>query len=256
MDYMSKEIKMYNSTSLTQSNGDKETTLDPALLKSCRIQDLFSALVEKCVEKGRQKGIEECQPQIAMLENERDKYKQLYESEQKSNLTATQTGSSRIFYNFDHADFEIENPSVIIEVLIVLAQTKNKDDKYKIQNKTDWFIVWKVLLYSKVYFGSCYDFIDLVNVCVIENIDEKGRRDKLRVTKTNIDSIRPDSPIREFTVDCWRRKYKEQVIDLAGSSKSPFHGTLILKRALDIMLTMKDLFREYGIPLGNLQALK
>lgn len=168
----------------------------------------------------------------------------------KAMLAATQgplgapSESSRV-YHFNASCFPKPNGNLIIDALIDLVDSKREGGKYIINNKTDWYMVWKVLRYFKVYTGSVYDFVYLVNECVLPYICDTRRKETLMVADTNLKAIQKDNPMKKVSVDNWRRALDRQ---REGFAESPvLHGTFVLDRGINIKVRIQKLLQERGV---------
>lgn len=106
-------------------------------------------------------------------------------------------------------------------------------------------MVWKVLRYFKVYTGSVYDFVYLVNECVLPYICDTRRKETLMVADTNLKAIQKDNPMKKVSVDNWRRALDRQ---REGFAESPvLHGTFVLDRGINIKVRIQKLLQERGV---------
>lgn len=182
---------------------------------------------------GKDREIELLRKQVEMMQN--------YSVSTSSTLSPPVSRT----YNYNASCFSKPNAESIIDALIALADSKREGGKYIISTKTDWFMVWKVLHHSELYIGNEYDFIYLVNDCVIPYIAEAERQNSLSVTDRNFKTIRPDSPAKRFPVDKWRREFENE--RLSRSINPTQHGTLILDRGVNIMVKLQLLLKGRGI---------
>lgn len=152
-------------------------------------------------------------------------------------------------YNYNASCFSKPNGDIIIEVVIELTKSKREGGKYILNSKTDWYLVWKVLHYFKIYEGSEYDFICLVNECVLPYIDDEERRDALDLNVSNFKSIKQDSPMKKHAVINWRRELAKE----REACSSSQHGTLVLDRGVNIMVKLQQLLLARGVKSYNFE---
>lgn len=153
-------------------------------------------------------------------------------------------------YNYNSSCFSKPNGEIVIEVLIELTNCKREGGKYIINSKTDWYLVWKVLHYFKIYKGSAYDFIYLVNECVLPYIDDEERRKALELNDSNFKSIKQDNPMKKHAVMNWRRELENEREACSASQ----HGTLVLDRGVNIMVKLQQLLKARGIESYNYET--
>lgn len=156
-------------------------------------------------------------------------------------------------YSFNSALFPKPYGATIIDILIELCDSRRERNKYVIKTKTDWYIVWKVLHYFKVYLGNEFNFIDLVNDCVLPNLTDTDRAEKLSVQASNFTMIKPDLPIKEHSVCEWRRiqnKYRD-----SDTSKPKWHGDSAIERGIIIMVKLQVLLKNHGIDSINYERI-
>lgn len=141
----------------------------------------------------------------------------------------------------------------VIDAVVELTQCKREKNQYIINNKTVWYMVWKVLHYFKVYTGSEYDFIDIVNDCILPTITDKERREKLTVNNRNFSSILSTDPMKATPVAKWRKTLEKQ--REAADAKTKKHGTLALDRGVNILTKLQELLQNRSIRLENSEKL-
>ena len=83
-------------------------------------------------------------------------------------------------YEYNSALFSSPVGDNVIEILHELCTKKRDKNKFVINYKTDWYIVWKILRNFKIYTGTELDFVTLVQECVIPYIDI-SRQNKLKL---------------------------------------------------------------------------
>lgn len=157
------------------------------------------------------------------------------------------TISSSREYNYNASCFPKPNGELIIETIIELANSRREKGKYIINAKTDWFMTWKVLHYFKLYTGSQYDFILIVNECVLPYITDAERRKVLSLSNSNFKNIENDNPMKAIPVVKWRKELDEQ----RDTKRNVQHGTLALDRGVNIMVKLQQLLRTKGIESYN-----
>lgn len=150
-------------------------------------------------------------------------------------------------YAYNAAHFPKQNGDTIIEALIALDHCKREKGKYIISTKTDWYMVWKVLHYFKLYIGSEYDFIDIVNDCVLPNIKDSERRTSLKVSSCNFKSIKANDPMKDVSVAKWRTKLEKQLEE----QQNKMHGTLSLDRGINILVNLQHLLKQREVESYN-----
>lgn len=162
--------------------------------------------------------------------------------------TTQRTLSSRK-YKYNASLFPKPNAEIIIDALIELANSKREGGKYIINKKTDWYMVWKVLHYFKLYIGHEYDFIDVVNDCVLPYLPEEERREELSVNASNFKAIKPQNPMKVTAVANWRKELEKELEARADTSTQ--HGTLALDRGINIKVKLQQLLQAKGIESYN-----
>lgn len=211
------------------------------------------AFLEMYAESIRKQLEEEISAKYKNIINEKDReilrLKKLLE-QANANKSSSQPQKSPLSYN--RALFSLADADSIIYAIIDLANTKRNNGKYLINNKTDWYIVCRVLQYFKHYTASPNEFINIVNECVLPAIKDEDRKVKLSLTSTNFTTIRPDNPIRAISVLNWKKHFdKEREND---AEKSPLHGTSLLERAVNILFALQKILKSYGIESFNYKS--
>lgn len=151
---------------------------------------------------------------------------------------------------YNRAHFPRDNGEEVITALIYLTNRKCGKDKYVISTKTDWYIVWEVLCYHALYIGNCYGFLEIINDCVLPNID-KDKRDISKITpkKHNFNSFKKGNPIKEIKLLNWTQElYKEQQ---KRADDPKVRGTSALERAVSIRRELETMLRHQGIESPN-----
>lgn len=150
-------------------------------------------------------------------------------------------------YTYNAALFPKQNGDTIIEALIALVPYRREAGKYVISMKTDWYMVWKVLHYFKLYTGNEYDFIDIVNDCILPNIKDAKRRDSLKVSANNFKGIKRTDPMKDVSVAKWRIEFAKQVEEQSKNR----HGTLSLDRGINILVYLQHLLKQRNVESFN-----
>ena len=156
-------------------------------------------------------------------------------------------------YCYNSSLFPKPNGNDVIDAVVELTQCKREKGKYIISKKTDWYMVWKVLHYFKVYTGSEYDFIDIVNDCILPTITDEKRKTGLTVQKTNFFTISPTDAMKAIPIYNWRKTLIQQ--REAADEKTMKHGTLALDRGVNIMTKLQELLQNRNIRLENSEKL-
>ena len=156
-------------------------------------------------------------------------------------------------YNFNSSLFPKPNGNEVIDAVVELTQCKREKGKYIISKKTDWYMVWKVLHYFKVYLGSEYDFIDIVNDCILPTITDDKRKKDLTVEKANFFTITPQDAMKATPVYNWRKTLVKQ--RESADAKTKKHGTLALDRGVNIMTKLQDMLQIRNIRLENSEKI-
>ena len=156
-------------------------------------------------------------------------------------------------YNFNSSLFPKPNGNEVIDAVVELTQCKREKGQYIINNKTDWYMVWKVLHYFKVYLGSEYDFIDIVNDCILPTITDDKRKKDLTVEKANFFTITPQDAMKATPVYNWRKTLVKQRD--SADAKTKKHGTLALDRGVNIMTKLQDMLQNRNIRLENSEKI-
>lgn len=150
-------------------------------------------------------------------------------------------------YEYNSALFSSPVGDNVIEILHELCTKKREKNKYVINYKTDWYIVWKILHNFKIYTGTELDFVTLVQECVIPYIDI-SRQNKLKVEINNFKSIESDSQIRTVAVVDWRTvAFKER----ERNELHPLHNEPVLERAINILTTLQRMLIRANITIQN-----
>ena len=155
--------------------------------------------------------------------------------------------------NFNSSLFPKPNGNEVIDAVVELTQCKREKEKYIISKKTDWYMVWKVLHYFKVYLGSEYDFIDIVNDCILPTITDDKRKKDLTVEKANFFTITPQDAMKATPVYNWRKTLIKQ--RESADAKTKKHGTLALDRGVNIMTKLQDMLQNRNIRLENSEKI-
>ena len=156
-------------------------------------------------------------------------------------------------YNYNSSLFPKPNGNDVIDAVVELTQCKREKDQYIINNKTDWYMVWKVLHYFKVYTGTEYDFIDIVKDCILPTITDEKRKKDLTVNNGNFSSIHSTNPMKATPVLKWRKTLEKQ--RESADAKTKKHGTLALDRGVNIMFKLRELLQIRNIRLENSEKI-
>ena len=156
-------------------------------------------------------------------------------------------------YAYNSSLFPNPNGNVVIDTLIELTLSKREKGKYIINTKTDWYMVWKVLHYFKIYIGSEYDFIDIVNECILPNITDDKRKEDLTVNNGNFSSIHSTNPMKAIPVLKWRKTLEKQ--RATADKRTKLHGTFALDRGVNIMTKLQDMLQIRNIRLENSEKI-
>ena len=114
-------------------------------------------------------------------------------------------------------------------------------------------MVWKVLHLFQVYTGTEYDFIDVVNDCILPTITDDKRKEDLTVNNGNFSSIHSTNPMKAIPVLKWRKTLGKQ--REYADAKTKKHGTLALDRGVNIMTKLRELLQIRNIRLENSEKL-
>lgn len=185
-----------------------------------------------------------------------EEYRELLEekdriiAEQKRQLAERKVASppeQRFCYN--RALFPKDNGEEVITALINLTYRKCGKNKYVISTKTDWYIVWMVLHYHALFIGNCYDFLEIINDCVLENM-ENDKRDISKITPQQSNfSFKKGNPIKEIGVFHWTKKLYEEQQKRTDDPK--LRGTSVLERAVSIRRELETMLKHQGIESLN-----
>lgn len=216
---------------------------------------LLLSLADSCRQEGYEIGIEESRQIIKEKEEEIEWLKRQLEMYQNQSISLPNPNyyasqqAPKFCYNFAH--FPKNNGEAVIMALIDLAEAKREKGKYIITTKTDWYMTWKVLHYFKLYLGNEYDFIDIVNECVIPYLNDKKRQKALPVSTPNFNNIKADNPMKAFAVHHWRREYEKTLEDKA--SNPAFRNTSALERGLNIKGALQNALQARGVKSMNFE---
>lgn len=229
-------------------SSESSAMIDQSSTRKASDFDAFSAMCAKYRQEGWDEARGYYEAKIEQKDEEIKKLKAqlaMLQSSQPSSVLKNYEANTQQTYNYNAACFPKPNALKVIDALIVLANSKREKGKYIIGKKTDWYMAWKVLSYLKIYTGNEYDFIDVVNECVLPNIIDIERRKSLEVSDTNFKNIKGGmngSPMKRFPVNCWRRELENE------KEKHPgMHGTLVLDRGVNIMVKLQELLKERGV---------
>lgn len=209
--------------------------------------DALIALADDFRQEGWEAAVAKYQPQLEAKDRKIAELEALLAKKQSPSVTTSTTLHLQPTRNYEYnaANFPKPNAETIFEVLIELACSKREGDKHIINTKTDWYMVWKVLHYFNLYTGSEYDFVNVVNDCVLPFLSDTKRRKKLAVDSSNFKGIKYNNPMKEVPVDKWREKLKKD--RETRTDKSIQHGTLALDRGINIKVKLQKLLQGKAI---------
>lgn len=203
----------------------------------------FYKIKQSYITEGYNKAKEECQK---LLEAKDKRIAQL--ESQLAERKVAPPPEQRFCYN--RALFPRDNGEEVITALINLTYRKCGKDKYVISTKTDWYIVWKVLHYHALYMGNCYDFLEIINDCVLPNIDKDKRIiSKITPKEHNFNSFKKGNPIKEISVFNWTKKLYDEQQKRKDDPK--VRGTSALERAVSIRRELETMLKHQGIESSN-----
>lgn len=148
---------------------------------------------------------------------------------------------------------------VIIDCLIELTTKMRANDKYLLNAKTDWYIVFRALRYYKLFIGDEDEFLSQILPDVLKNMEDQGRAKNLSASKWNLNSIVPSSPMRVYSVDLWERmarKEKEEMIAEKQEGKRKSNAQTVLNRCVNIELELRDILMSHGVQPMNCEGKK
>lgn len=212
---------------------------------SCDMEDLqyLKVIGQKKYKKGYDKAKDEDKELLEAKDREIAQLKkQLAEKE------AALPPEQRFCYN--RALFNRDNGDAVITALKHLTKQKYNKKKFVIGTKTDWYLVWKVLRYHGLYIGNCYNFLEIINDCVLPNID-KNKRDISKITPKsyNFNSFKNGNPIKDIDVYHWPQKLYEEIQKRTDDPK--LRGTSALERAVMIRRELETMLKHQGITSPN-----
>lgn len=211
----------------------------------------MSALADEFRQEGWDAAAAEFKPQLDAKDRRIAELEALLAKVQSSSASTSTTLHIQPSHNYEYnaACFPEPNAVTIFDALIELANSKREGGKYIINTKTDWYMVWKVLHYFKLYTGSEYDFVDVVNDCVLPCLSDTNRRKTLAVNATNFKGIKYDNPMKDISVANWRRELEKE--REARAENPTQHGTLALDRGINIKVKLQQLLQARGIESYN-----
>ena len=157
-------------------------------------------------------------------------------------------------YRYDYTLFPKDNGDVIIDCLIDLTKCKRENDRYVLVNKTDWYIVAKVLSYFGVYIGDGDDFLSNILPNILKYMDDEERIKKLSAKPRNFDTIDPESPILTIKVDQWHKKAVEErrnITQLGREGKKTSNAITALNRCMNIKENLCKILINHDVQLEN-----
>lgn len=211
---------------------------------------VFAAIVDKYLQEGYDLAMQQVSGVIQEKDSEIERLKREIAKLKKTHVSAP-SDPPPLHYN--KAFFPSANGDDIIYAIIELTRHKREKGKFILSTKTDWYIIWRILHYLHLYIGSPYEFIDIVNDCVLPYIEDATRRDALTVAESNFRNITKDNPIRKVPVDCWHTEFEKEYTNLVQSKTR--HGKLALDRAVNIMVELKSLLLSHGVDSRILKSI-
>ena len=157
-------------------------------------------------------------------------------------------------YRYDYTLFPKNNGDDIIDSLVELTNCKRENDRYVLVNKTDWYIVVKVLKYFGVYVGDEKDFLTNILPNIQKYMDDPDRIKKLSANQQNFATIPPDSPIITITVDQWHKKAVEErrnITQLGREGKKTSNAITALNRCVNIKANLCNILINHDVQLEN-----
>lgn len=212
---------------------------------------LLGAYADKFRQEGWNEAVATLQLQLDAKDREIAELKAQLAKMQSSSVNTSTTLHIQPSRNYEYnsACFPKPNAETILDALIELASSKREGGKYIINTKTDWYMTWKVLHYFKLYTGNEYDFIDVVNDCILPYLSDTKRRKLLSVNDTNFKGIKYNNPMKEVAVANWRRELEKE--REARAENPTQHGTLALDRGINIKVKLQQLLQARGIESYN-----
>lgn len=242
---------MASSATYPDNKGYSEQTMTSTTISREHISSIEGMFADY-----KQRGYEEARNEYERLLKEKDKeiaQLKMLITQYPQGFTPPPTTIPLRSYCYNSSLFPKPYGNEVIDAVVELAQCKREKGKYIISTKTDWYMVWKVLHYFKVYTGSEYDFIDVVNDCVIPNITDDKRRKSLTVKKSNFFTISPTDAMKDTPVHHWRKTLAQQ--RQSADAKTQKHGTLALDRGVNILTKLQELLQIRNIGLENSEKL-
>ena len=157
-------------------------------------------------------------------------------------------------YRYDYTLFPKDNGDDIIDSLIELTNCKRENDRYVLVNKTDWYIVVKVLKYFGVYVGNEKDFLTNILPNILKYMDDPDRIKKLSANEQNFATIDPDSPIITLDVEKWHKKAIEErrnITQLRREGKKTTNAITALNRCVNIKANLCKILIHHDVQLEN-----
>lgn len=212
---------------------------------------LLGAYADKYRQEGWDEAAAQYQPQLDAKDRKIAELEALLAKVQRSSASTSTTLHIQPSRNYEYnsACFPKPNAETILDALIELANSKREGGKYIINTKTDWYMAWKVLHYFKLYTGNEYDFVDVVNDCVLPYLPDASRQKALSVKPDNFKGIKYNNPMKEVAVDNWRRELEKE--REARAENPTRHGTLALDRGINIKVKLQQLLQARGVESYN-----
>lgn len=157
-------------------------------------------------------------------------------------------------YRYDYTLFPKNNGDDIIDSLVELTNCKRENDRYVLVNKTDWYIVVKVLKYFGVYVGDEKDFLTNILPNIQKYMDDPDRIKKLSANQQNFATIDPYSPIITLDVEKWHKKAIEErrnITQLGRDGKKTSNAITALNRCVNIKANLCKILIHHDVQLEN-----
>lgn len=232
-----------------RSSGQQKSAQNPVMgtLEMNVLSDMFARLRQEVWNEAE----EHCKSTIDKKDKEIEKLKAQIAEMQKHLPSSAKKHSDNVSahtHNYNASCFPKPNGDIIIDAVVELTNSKRERGKFIVNTKTDWYMVWKVLHYFDVYIGNEYNFIDVVNECVLPCISDIKRRESLSVTSDNFKNIRKDDFKKSKPVYLWRTE-----LDILRTNSNGQHGTFSLERGVNIKVKLQQLLQARGVECRNLE---
>ena len=239
------------SSAYTSYMRDSESVAQNPLMGASNSDALLDAYAKHFREEGRKEERQKLSPILEAKEAEIERLRaELAAVQQGYSSTNTMNVSPTPIYEYNASLFPKPYGDTIINVLIELCICKQNGGKYILNNKTDWYMVWKILHYFTVFDGNCSDLLELVNECVLPYVEDDARREALSVKKENL-KIAADNPMKTFGVAFWRQELAKKRRE--DYEKPTQHGTFVLERGVNLKIHLQQLLQARGIESVNFE---